>query len=632
MSTPTAPTDTQNRAANRTLTEVRRSIEKEIERIKYLKIPELAGSAQELLNTFHSWRSLLMLLLERKKYLFLLKETFDGSDPNDIRWIDPYYCTGERLDKTYYDLVFKNMQDELLAVLVTSLAQMGTDSALMNILKEHKTPGTLMEALTKVYGKIDTPSISQHLEALNLLPVPTTFQGVIALCNNIDDSKLRLTEAQGKFPDNFFILKLNEKLRQCPLKEIAFQIQLMMHQLQMGTSWAEIKSNMMSWARTMISSQTGYLQGATGGNISYISAATSPPQYYNGGRGQGKGRGRGRGRGRGSRGKGRFTHQPHRPGHYAPNNANGPAHCNKCGALDHFYKDCPLVICTYCGRRGHNATQCYKRKNDNERKSNYRHYPQQHRPQNTQIHALQHQQQQPQTDQQNLDNLFNNNDGSYFNNLDNNRHGKSPRLFTLSTTYEAITNVYKNSSTFNALNNLCKRNGVVLMMVDSGASASVFPADRPSICRESCAATLTGFNGAEQKVKERALYPLRVHASTHDGTLKMEIFVQGFEMHGLKNGIISEADLCKNNHYIRGDILFKCPCLVRIADWHVIKLIEVDNTFWMIVGDTDPSTFLPSNSQTNSRAMWSNIDMKKWQNTKFTTKMHVLRKEHNTKM
>ena len=72
--------------------------------------------------------------------------------------------------------------------------------------------------------------------------------------------------------------------------------------------------------------------------------------------------------------------------------------------------------------------------------------------------------------------------------------------------------------------------------------------------------------------------------------------------------------------------------LTRIADWHVIKLIEVDNTFWMIVGDADPSTFLPTNSQANSREMWSNVDMKKWQNTKFTTKMHVLRKKHSTLM
>ena len=63
-----------------------------------------------------------------------------------------------------------------------------------------------------------------------------------------------------------------------------------------------------------------------------------------------------------------------------------------------------------------------------------------------------------------------------------------------------------------------------------------------------------------------------------------------------------------------------------------LKLIEVDNTFWMIVGDADPSTFLPADSQAKSRAMWSNIDMKKWQNTKFTTKMHVLRKKHSTLM
>ena len=313
-------TDTHNRAANSTLMEVRRRIEKEIERIKYLKVPELAGSAQELLNKFHAWRSLLMLLLERKKYLFLLKETFDGSDPNDIRWIDSYYCTGERLDKTYYELVFKNMQDELLAVLVTSLAQMGTDSALLNILKEHKTPGTLMEALTKVYGKIDTPSISQHLEALNLLPVPTTFQGVITLCDSINETKSRLTDAQGKFPDTFYILKFMEKLKHSPLKELGFQIQLQMHELQMGKSWPEIRANLMAWARTMISAQTGFRgAGTAGGSIFNIASASQSPQYYNRGRGQGKGRGRGRGRGRGSRGKSSYSsQQPHRPGHYTP--------------------------------------------------------------------------------------------------------------------------------------------------------------------------------------------------------------------------------------------------------------------------------------------------------------------------
>ena len=110
------------------------------------------------------------------------------------------------------------MQNELLAVLVTALAQMGTDSALLNILKEHKTPGTLMEALTKVYGKVDTPSISQHLEALNMLAVPTTFQGVIALCDSINETKLRLTDAQGNFPDTFYILKFMEKLKHSPLK------------------------------------------------------------------------------------------------------------------------------------------------------------------------------------------------------------------------------------------------------------------------------------------------------------------------------------------------------------------------------------------------------------------------------
>ena len=84
---------------------------------------------------------------------------------------------------------------------------------------------------------------------------------------------------------------------------------------------------------------------------------------------------------------------------------------------------------------------------------------------------------------------------------------------------------------------------------------------------------LTGFNGAVQEVHERGLYPLQVHASTREGPVKMELLVQGFELSGLQNCIISEADLCKNNNYVRGDILFGCPCLVRTADWHVIKLI-----------------------------------------------------------
>ena len=74
-----------------------------------MRIPKLEGSAQELLNKFHPWHDLLMLLLKRNGLLFLLKDTFDGSDPNDIIMIDAFYCVGERQDKAYYELVFKSM-------------------------------------------------------------------------------------------------------------------------------------------------------------------------------------------------------------------------------------------------------------------------------------------------------------------------------------------------------------------------------------------------------------------------------------------------------------------------------------------------------------------------------------------
>ena len=161
-------------------------------------------------------------------------------------------------------------------------------------------------------------------------------------------------------------------------------------------------------------------------------------------------------------------------------------------------------------------------------------------------------------------------------------------------------------------------------------AASVFTIDRPCVCKEPCEAILTGFNGTEQQVQERALYSLPVFASAHNGpSVKMEIMVQGFQLPGLKHSILSETVLCKENNYVRGDILFDCPCLVRTADWHVIRLFEIDNTFWMIVGDLDPSTFLPEDTQEKSRAMWSKIDMNKWQNVKYNTKLHVLRKKHN---
>ena len=253
-------------------------------------------------------------------YYFFLKDTFDGSDPSDISKIDPFYCAGERLEKTYYELVFKSMQNELLEILVTALAQIDTDSALLNILKDNETPGALIEALTKVYGKIDTTSVSQHMEALTMAAPPSNYQNVIALCDIINEVKLRLTAAQAKFPDAYYIIKCLDKLKQPTLYGVEFQIQLQMHELQMGKSWPEIRTNLMAWARTMISAQTGFQGvGTTGGTISYIATAPPPPQYYNRGRGQGKGRGRGRGRGRRSRGKSSYSsQQPHRPGHYTP--------------------------------------------------------------------------------------------------------------------------------------------------------------------------------------------------------------------------------------------------------------------------------------------------------------------------
>ena len=167
--------------------------------------------------------------------------------------------------------------------------------------------------------------------------------------------------------------------------------------------------------------------------------------------------------------------------------------CNKCGSPDHLYRNCPYVTstyvkptCTYCGRPGHNSRDCYRRKNDNEHQSNRRpHYqPQQHRTQPTQIHTVQ--QQQPETNQQNLDTLFDNHGDSYFG---NNRPHKSPRLFKLTAAYAAFSNVYQNSYTFKTLNDACNRNGVTCMMIDSGAAASVFSSNRPSICKEACEAT-----------------------------------------------------------------------------------------------------------------------------------------------
>ena len=74
------------------------------------------------------------------------------------------------------------MQKELLTLLVTALAQIDTDSALLNILKDNEAPGALIEALTKVYGKIDTANVAYHMETLKDVAPPSNYYNVIALC------------------------------------------------------------------------------------------------------------------------------------------------------------------------------------------------------------------------------------------------------------------------------------------------------------------------------------------------------------------------------------------------------------------------------------------------------------------
>ena len=56
---------THNRAAKSTQPEVRRRMERVVEIIRRMKVPKLEGPAQELLNKFHPWHDLLMLLLKR---------------------------------------------------------------------------------------------------------------------------------------------------------------------------------------------------------------------------------------------------------------------------------------------------------------------------------------------------------------------------------------------------------------------------------------------------------------------------------------------------------------------------------------------------------------------------------------
>ena len=62
-----------SRAATSTQSEVRRRIERVVEKIRAMKVPKLEGSAQEPLNKFHPWHGLLMLLLKRHGLLFLFK-------------------------------------------------------------------------------------------------------------------------------------------------------------------------------------------------------------------------------------------------------------------------------------------------------------------------------------------------------------------------------------------------------------------------------------------------------------------------------------------------------------------------------------------------------------------------------
>ena len=51
-------TDPIQRAATSTQLEVRRRIEKQVDKIRAMKVPKLEGSAQELLNEFHPWHDM----------------------------------------------------------------------------------------------------------------------------------------------------------------------------------------------------------------------------------------------------------------------------------------------------------------------------------------------------------------------------------------------------------------------------------------------------------------------------------------------------------------------------------------------------------------------------------------------
>ena len=114
---------------------------------------------------------------------------------------------------------------------------------------------------------MSTGHVSWHIQKLQQSAVPTTYQGAIALCDAFEETRARLDKSQATFPDNFFILKILEKLKRSPLEGSAFQAQLQVHELQLGKSWQDIRSNLMAWARSMISAQTGFLGvGTTGTN------------------------------------------------------------------------------------------------------------------------------------------------------------------------------------------------------------------------------------------------------------------------------------------------------------------------------------------------------------------------------
>ena len=191
--------------------------------------------------------------------------------------------------------------------------------------------------------------VQYHLAEFQNAPVPTNYEGVVALLESIEQTRKHLDGANCRISDNVISLKALEKLsRATSLEGAVFQNHLQLNEVKSGANWQEIRANLMAWARSMISNRAAF----TGLGTNMNAITTTPAlhygnhrQQYSRGRSHGRGKGRGKGRGRGSRGRGRFLTQTpahtQTPGHYTPNDA--PMRCNRCGSLDHLYAQCPYV-------------------------------------------------------------------------------------------------------------------------------------------------------------------------------------------------------------------------------------------------------------------------------------------------